>query len=59
MEWTKKEVLDYVNINRFFASYKLNRIFIGPLIYTNPPLPEEIGLLLYTMSHSQFTQQPV
>ena len=59
MEWTKEEVLDYININRFFASYKLNGIFIGLLIYTNPPLPGEIGLLPYIMSHSQhYRQQP-
>ena len=58
MEWTKEEVLNYINTNRFFASYKLNRIFIGPLIYTNPPLPGEIGLLPYTTSHSQPAQQP-
>ena len=52
MEWTKEEVLDYININRFFASYKLNGIFIGPLIYINPLLLREIGLLLYTTLHS-------
>ena len=46
-EWTKEEVLDHINTNRFFASCKLNGIFVGPLIYTNPPLPREIGLLLY------------
>ena len=50
IEWTKEEVLDYINTNRFFASCKLNGIFIGPLIYTNPPLPGEIGLLLYTQN---------
>jgi hypothetical protein len=49
MEWTKEEVLDHINTNRFFTSYKLNGIFIGPLIYINPLLPREIGLLLYTM----------
>ena len=54
-EWTKEEVLDHINTNGFFASYKLNGIFIGPLIYTNPPLPGEIGLLPYTTSHSQPT----
>ena len=26
MEWTKEEILDYININGFFASFKLNRI---------------------------------
>ena len=56
MEWTKEEVLDHINTNRFFASYKLNGIFIGPLIYTNPPLPREIGLLLYITSYSQNTR---
>ena len=49
MEWTKEEVLDHINTNGFFASCKLNGIFIGPLIYTNPLLPGEIGLLLYIM----------
>ena len=52
MEWIKEKVLDYININGFFASYKLNGIFVGPSIYTNPPLPGEIGLLPYTTSHS-------
>ena len=48
MEWTKEEVLDHINTNGFFASYKLNSIFIGPLIYTNLPLPKGIvGLLPY------------
>ena len=47
-EWTKEEVLDHINTNGFFASYKLNWIFIGPLILINLPLPGEIGLLLYT-----------
>ena len=49
MEWIKEEVLDHINTNGFFASYKFNRIFVGLLIYTNPPLPGEIGLLLYIM----------
>ena len=54
MEWTKEKVLDYINTNRFFTSCKLNGIFIGLLIYTNPPLPRgtPAGLLLYTTSHS-------
>jgi hypothetical protein len=55
-EWTKEEVLNHINTNGFFASYKLNKILIGPLIYTNPPLPGEIGLLPYTMSHFHSTQ---
>ena len=55
MEWTKEEVLDHINTNRFFAFCKLNGIFVGPSIYTNPPLPGEIGLLPYTTSHSQNT----
>ena len=58
MEWTKEEVLDHINTNGFFASCKLNRISVGPSIYTNPPLPGEIGLLPYTTSHSQPAQQP-
>ena len=36
---------------------KLNGIFVGPSIYTNPPLPGEIGLLPYTTSHSKLGQQ--
>ena len=58
-EWTKEEILDHINTNGFFASFKLNRIsgLIGPSIYTNPPLPEGIGLLPYTTSHSQPAQQ--
>ena len=52
MEWTKEEVLDYININRFFASYKLNKIFIELLILTNSLLPREIGLLPYTILYS-------
>ena len=56
-EWTKEEVLDHINTNGFFASCKLNWIFVGPSIYTNPPSPGEIGLLPYTTSHSQFAQQ--
>ena len=55
-EWTKEEVLDYINTNGFFASSKLNWIFVGLLILTNPPLPGEIGLLPYTTSHSHPTQ---
>src|SRR6266702_6743106 len=55
-EWTKEEVLDHINTNGFFASYKLNEIFIRPSIYTNPLLPREIGLLIYTTSHSHPTQ---
>ena len=55
-EWTKEEILNYINTNGFFASFKLNRIFVGPSIYTNPPLPGEIGLLPYTTSHSHPTQ---
>jgi hypothetical protein len=54
MEWTKEEILDYINTNGFFALFKLNRIsaLIGPLIYMNPLLPGGIlGLLLYTTSH--------
>ena len=57
-EWTKEEVLNHINTNGFFASMKLNGIFIGPSIYINPPSPGEIGLLPYTTSHSQPTQQP-
>ena len=49
MEQTKEEVLDYINTNRFFASMKLNGIFVGPLINTNLLLPREVGLLLYIM----------
>jgi hypothetical protein len=56
MEWTKEEILDHINTNGFFASSKLNGISIGPSIYTNPPLPGEIGLLPYTTSHSHPTQ---
>jgi hypothetical protein len=26
MEWTKEEILDYINTNRFFTSFKLNKI---------------------------------
>ena len=52
-EWTKEEVLDHINTNRFFASSKLNWIFIGPSILINPPLPKEIGLLLYTTSKEE------
>ena len=55
MEWTKEEVLDYINTNGFFAFSKLNWIFIGPLILTNPPLPGEIGLILYIISYSHPT----
>ena len=55
MEWTKEEVLDYINTNRFFASFKLNGIFIGPLIFTNLLLPREVGLLLYTILYSYST----
>ena len=55
-EWTKEEVLDHINTNRFFASFKLNRIFVGPSIFTNPPLPGEVGLLPYTMSYSENTR---
>ena len=60
MEWTKEEVLDHINTYGFFASQKPNWIsgLLGPSILTNPPLPGEIGLLLYTMSHSQLAQQP-
>ena len=56
MEQTKEEVLDYINTNGFFTSYKLNRIFIGPLILINPLLPRKVGLLLYIISHSYPTQ---
>ena len=58
MEWTKEEVLDYINTYGFFASQKPNWIsgFLGPLVCTNPPLPGEIGLLPYITSHSHFTQ---
>ena len=56
MEWTKEEILDYINTNRFFASFKLNRISIGLLIYINPLLPGEIGLLLYIILHSYPTE---
>ena len=49
MEWTKEEVLDHINTNGFFASCKLNGIFVEPSIYTNPPLLKEIGLLPYIM----------
>ena len=52
MEWTKEETLNYINTNRFFAAFNLNRIsgLIGPEIYIYPPLPEGIvGLLLYTV----------
>ena len=52
-EWTKEEVLDHINTNGFFASMKLNGIFIGPLIYTNPPSPGEIGLLPYIASKEE------
>ena len=50
-EWTKEETLDYINTNRFFAAFNLNRIsgLIGPEICIYPPLPEGIvGLLPYT-----------
>ena len=62
MEWTKEEILDYINTNRFFASFKLNRIssLIGPLIYTNPLLPGGTlaGPLSYTMSQTPSAQTP-
>jgi hypothetical protein len=57
-KWTKEEALDHINTNRFFASHKLNRIFVRPSIFTNPPPPGEIGLLPYTTSHSQPAQEP-
>ena len=56
-EQTKEQILDYIKTtSELFAFFKLNRIFsfIGPLIYTNPPLPggTPAGFLLYTTSHS-------
>ena len=56
MEWTKEEVLDHINTNGFFASCKLNGIFVGPSIYTNPPLPGEIRLLPYTTSKEELDE---
>ena len=59
MEWIKEKILDYIKTTGgLFASSKLNRIFslMGPLLYINPPLPGEIGLLLYTTSYSHPTQ---
>ena len=58
MEWTKEEVLDYINTNGFFTSYKLNGIFVGPSIYINPPLPGEIGLLPYIISQAPSAKAP-
>ena len=61
MEWTKEQILNHIKTtSKLFASSKLNRIFslIGLLIYTNPLLPREIGLLLYITSHSKLAQQP-
>jgi hypothetical protein len=49
-EWTKEEILDYINTNKFFTIFNLNRIssFIGLEIYINLPLLKGIvGLLLY------------
>ena len=49
-EWTKEEILDHINTNRFFAAFNLNRIsgLIGLEIYIYPLLPKGIvGLLLY------------
>jgi hypothetical protein len=57
MEWTKEEILDHINTNRFFAAFNLNRIssLIGPEIYISPPLPkrEIVGLLPYTTSKEE------
>ena len=51
IEWTKEEILDHINTNRFFAAFNLNRIssLIGLEIYISLPLPkrEIVGLLLY------------
>ena len=56
MEWTKEEILDYIKTTSgLFTSFKLNRIFsfMGPLLYTNLPLPGgTLGLLSYITSHS-------
>ena len=52
IEWTKEEILDHINTNRFFAAFNLNRIssLIGLEIYISLPLPkrEIVGLLPYT-----------
>jgi hypothetical protein len=57
MEWTKEEILDHINTNRFFAAFNLNRIssLIGPEIYISPPLPkrEIVGLLPYITSKEE------
>ena len=52
MEQTKEETLDYINTNKLFTAFNLNRIssFIKLKIYINLLLPEGIvGLLLYTV----------
>jgi len=59
MEWTKEEILDYINTNGFFAAFNLNRIsgFIGLEIYINLPLPKGIvGLLLYITSKEELDE---
>ena len=50
MEWTKEETLNYINTNRFFAAFNLNRIsgLIGLEIYIYLLLLKGIvGLLPY------------
>ena len=59
MEQTKEEILDYINTNRFFAAFNLNRIssLIGLEIYIYPPLPEGIvGLLPYITSKEELDE---
>ena len=52
IKWTKEEILNYINTNKFFTAFNLNKIsgLIGLEIYINLPLPKGIvGLLLYTI----------